>query len=127
MLKNLSRKAIKKIIKNLSKSHLNHLKTSTLKLDLKIYKQLSNNKIVLNLQGLHPENFNQNKNYFNVKQNTTEWQKLQCKEVTCSRHLHFLVFLANLNLTEKEIVKTNLLNFRRGHQYQSEALVYLKK
>ena len=82
---------------------------------------------MLNLQGLHPENLNSNKNYFTVQHNTTEWQKLQCKEVTCSRHLHFLVFLANLDLTEKEIVKTNLLNFRRGHQYQSEALVYLKK
>ena len=39
-------------------------------------KQLSNSKTVLNLQGLHPEKPNSNKEYFNGQQNPTEWEKL---------------------------------------------------
>ena len=33
----------------------------------------------------------------------------------------------SVDLTEKEITKTYFLNFRRSHQYESEALVYFNK
>ena len=82
---------VKKSIKNILESKMNKLSEpsqaisfKTLKIDLQIDTQLSN-KTVLNLQGLYPENPNSNKNYFNVLQNTTEWEKLQYKKVTGSR------------------------------------------
>ena len=40
---------------------------------------------MLNLQGLHPENPNSNKDYFNVQQNIPEFEKVRDKKVTGSR------------------------------------------
>ena len=75
---------VKKSLKNILECKIKKLTGSyqtkifiILKLEYQVDKQLPNNKTVLNLQGLHPESPVSNKNYVNIQQNTSEWEKLR--------------------------------------------------
>ena len=107
--------------------------SKNLDINEQIKKQLDNNSFTLNLQSQLPEDPNLKSNYHNVAQNTTEWQNLRKKKVTGSRLPALLgVYgkskfdsywkIVNEGLSENDVLKTNFINFKRGHQFEDTAL-----
>ena len=121
------------------KNHITDLTAETKVIqDIEHQIKQGNSVITLNLHNLKPVSPMLVANHNNVIQNSLLWHEIRRYKITGSRlavllGLHgkdkFVKYwdLVKNGLQESDVVNTNLLNFKRGHMYEQEAINYFEK